>query len=33
VQGFDQSDFGLEKIALTNDELVSERETVSDMLN
>jgi malate dehydrogenase len=32
VQGFDQNDFGQEKIALTNDELVSERETVSDML-
>jgi malate dehydrogenase len=32
VQGFDQNDFGQEKIAITNDELVSERETVADML-
>jgi malate dehydrogenase len=31
--GFDQNDFGQEKIGLTNDELVSERETVSDMLS
>ena len=33
VQGYDQNDFGQERIGVTNDELVSERETVSDMLS
>ena len=32
TSGFDQDAFGQEKIGVTNDELVSERETVSDML-
>ena len=31
-EGFDQNEFGQEKIGITNDELVSERETVKDML-
>lgn len=33
VQGVEQNDFGVERIGVTNDELVSERETVSEMMS